>query len=57
VRDYRAINAITVKWKYPIPDINMLLDQLRGARYFTKIDLNQAYYQVRVAEDSKKYTP
>jgi hypothetical protein len=54
--DYRAINALTVKWKYPIPDINMLLDQLRGARYFTKIDLNQAYYQIRVAEDSKKYT-
>jgi hypothetical protein len=40
--DYRAINAITVKWKYPIPDINMLLDQLKGARYFSKIDLNQA---------------
>jgi hypothetical protein len=54
--DYRAINALTVKWKYPIPDINMLLDQLRGARYFTKIDLNQAYYQIRVAENSKKYT-
>ena len=54
--DYRAINALTVKWKYPIPDINMLLDQLKGARYFTKIDLNQAYYQVRVAEDSKQYT-
>jgi hypothetical protein len=54
--DYRAINALTVKWKYPIPDINMLLDQLRGARYFTKIDLNQAYYQIRVAEDSKQYT-
>jgi hypothetical protein len=50
-----AINALTVKWKYPIPDINMLLDQLRGARYF-KIDLNQAYHQIRVAEDSKKYT-
>ena len=54
--DYRAINAITVKWKYPIPDINMLLDQLKDAKFFTKIDLNQAYYQVRVAEDSKKYT-
>jgi hypothetical protein len=54
--DYRAINALAVKWKYPIPDINMLLDQLRGARYFTKINLNQAYYQVRVGESSKKYT-
>lgn len=54
--DYRAINSLTVKWKYPIPDINDLLDQLRGFKYYTKIDLSQAYHQVRVAESSKQYT-
>jgi hypothetical protein len=53
--DYRAINALTVKWKYPIPTstccwINYVVLAT------TKIDLNQAYHQIRVAEDSKKYT-
>lgn len=37
--DYGAINALTVKWTNSIPDINVLLDQFRGVRYFTEIDL------------------
>jgi hypothetical protein len=54
--DYRAINALTVKWKQPLPDMDRLWDRMTGARYFSKIDLNSAYAQVRIAEDSKKYT-
>jgi hypothetical protein len=53
--DYRAINALT-KMEIPTSDINMLLDH-RGSSLLTKIDLNQAYYQIRVVEDPKKYTP
>ncbi|KAL9259365.1 RNA-directed DNA polymerase-like protein [Drosera capensis] len=48
--DYRALNKVTVKNKYPIPLIADLFDQLGRARYFTKLDLRSGYYQVRIAE-------
>nr|CAN63114.1 hypothetical protein VITISV_031750 [Vitis vinifera] len=48
--DYRALNKVTVKNKYPIPLIADLFDQLERARYFTKLDLRSGYYQVRIAE-------
>ena len=38
--DYRGLNAITIKNKYLLPRINELFDQLKGMRYFTKIDLS-----------------
>ena len=48
--DYRQINKVTVKNKYPLPRIEDLFDQLRGARVFSKIDLRSGYYQLRVKE-------
>ena len=48
--DYRQINKVTVKNKYPMPRIEDLFDQLKGAGVFSKIDLRSRYYQLRVKE-------
>ena len=48
--DYRKLNAVTIKNRYPLPRIKDLFDQLRGATYFSKIDLRTGYHQLRVRE-------
>ena len=48
--DYRALNEVTVKKKYPLPMINDLFDQLQGAKVFSKIDLRSGYQQLKIRE-------
>ena len=48
--DYRKLNKVTVKNKYPLPRIDDLFDQLRGAKVFSKIDLRTGYHQLWIRE-------
>ena len=50
VQDYRVLNGLTVKNRYPLPLISDLVHQLRGARFFTKLDVRWGYNNVRIKE-------
>ena len=46
--DYRSLNEVTIKNKYPLPKIEDLFDQLNGAKVFSKIDLRSGYSQLKI---------
>jgi len=50
--DYRQLSKVTIKNRYPLPRIDGLFDQLKGAAVFSKIDLRSGYYQLKVQEHS-----
>jgi hypothetical protein len=49
--DYRPLNIVTVKNKYPLPRIDLLFDQLIGAQIFLRIDLRSGYHQIKICEE------
>ena len=50
VVDYRVLNEVTIKNKYPLLMINDLFDHLQGAKVFSKIDLRSGYHQLKIRE-------
>jgi hypothetical protein len=55
--DYRPLNAVTIKNKYPLPRIDILFHQLARAQVLSKIDLRSSYHQIKIhAEDIPKTT-
>jgi hypothetical protein len=55
--DYRPLNVVTMKNKYPLSRIDILFDQLAGAQVFSKIDLRSSYHQIKIrVEDIPKTT-
>jgi hypothetical protein len=49
--DYRNLNIVTIKNKYPLPRIQDLFDQVKGAGVFSKIDLRLGYHQIKIKEE------
>jgi hypothetical protein len=50
--DYRSLNVVTIKNKYPLPHIDILFDQLAGAQVFSKIDLRSGYHQIKIYDEN-----
>ena len=48
--DYRGLNSVTIKNRYPLPLVGEIMDRLSKAKVFTKLDLHNAYYRIRIWE-------
>ena len=56
VIDYRALNEVTIKNKYPLPLMSEMFDRVHGAKFFSKIDLRSGFHQIRLAEEDCEKT-
>nr|XP_051211101.1 uncharacterized protein LOC127328548 [Lolium perenne] len=54
--DYRQLNSLTIKHKYPVPVVDELIDELAGACWFTKLDLSSGYHQILLADGEQHKT-
>ncbi len=54
--DYRYLNSVTKKTSYPLPRIDDILDHLGGAKYYTTLDLTDAFFSAELHPDDRKYT-
>jgi hypothetical protein len=51
--NYRKLNEITIKNRYTLPLIHEMQDHIREVKYFTRLDLREAYYKVRIKEEEE----
>lgn len=56
VVDFRKLNEATIPFQFPIPQIDCIIDRLSNSKYFSTLDLYGAFYQIKLTEESKKYT-
>lgn len=54
--DYRRLNSLTVKNRFPLPIIEEILDELAGILFFTKLDMTAGYHPIRMAEGEEHKT-
>ena len=55
--DYRGLKKVTIKDRYPLPDIQDALDVIKGASVFSLIDMNSGYWQMEIAENDRPKRP
>jgi hypothetical protein len=51
--DYRKLNDITIKNKFPMPLVDEILDELSGTQYFTSLDMTAGYHQIRMSVEDE----